>query len=174
MKKGVDRRIIWCYNKYVKKRRETTAMTKYNVSEFINEDIKNEGDKREFAICAYYGIERTVHDSKPYDVASDVELEFKGISVKASSFSLMSGKLCIGCSTFEGIWRRFRRNVHSNAFAYVTKSYDVYEMNIDEFSKFVHTFCRLGHESSSKGGYLKIRALNESNRMVSWLEERVA
>lgn len=149
-------------------------MTKYNVSEFINENIKNEGDKREFAICAYYGIERTVHDSKAYDVASDVELEFKGISVKASSFSLMSGKLCIGCSTFEGIWRRFRRNVHSNAFAYVTKSYDVYEMNIDEFSKFVHTFCRLGHESSSKGGYLKIRALNESNRMVSWLEERVA
>ena len=149
-------------------------MTKYNVSTYIDETVKNEGDKREFAICAYYGIERTMHDSKAYNVASDVEVELKAISVKASSFSLMNSTLCVGCSTFEGIWRRFRRNVHSNCFAYVTKSYDVYEMDIDEFSKFVHTFCHLGRDSSSKGGGIKIRAYNESHKMVEWLEQRVA
>lgn len=148
-------------------------MTKYYVGNFIDATIKNEGDKREWAVCAYYGITRTTHDGKAYNKASDVDTGNKRISVKSSQCTLMSGSLCRGCSTFEGIWRRYRKQAHSEYTAYVTEDFYVYEMDMDEFSKFVHTFGRLGHESTSKGGELKMRVLKESKKMVKWLEERV-
>lgn len=148
-------------------------MTTFNINDFITGYGKTEGDKREFALCAYYGIIRTKHDSKPYTTDSDIEIEGMNISVKAGGASLMSGKLCEGCKTFEGIWRRFRRNVHSDTFAYVTSDFTVYMMSIDEFSKFIHAFAYLDRESTKNGGGIKIKIKNESGKMLRWLDSKV-
>lgn len=149
-------------------------MKKINIQQYSGNCGKNEGDKREFALCAYYGIERTKHDRTPYYEHSDIELGEINISVKASGASLMSGKLSAGCKTFEGIWRRYRKNVHSNRFAYVTTDFTAYIMTIDEFSKFIHKFAYINRESSQNGGLPKIKIYNETKIMKAWLEERVA
>lgn len=138
------------------------------------EDVKNAGVAREWAVCRYYGICRTKHDSSAYDVDSDVNFGEKHISVKAEKFTLMSGKLCNGEETFDGIWALYESKVHSNTFAYVTKDGCVYEMNIHEFKEFVYEFCRLERESSKNGGYMKIRCRCESKYMIEWLQEKVA
>lgn len=150
-------------------------MTKIDLTAFANTDNTNKGICREWAVCRYFGIERNVHDSKNYMENSDVELDNgMNISLKASAFSLYNGTLTKGCKTFEGIWRRYYKNCHSNTWGYITKDWQCYLMNKKEFSQFVHRFCHLGHESSSKGGGLKIRMNNESGTTIKWLEERVA
>ena len=93
-------------------------------------DATNAGDAREWGLCAHYGVERSAHDSKRYDVASDIEVGDKHISVKASAFTLMSGSLCEGRETLEGIWEIFAERVHSNTFAYVTKDGTAYDLPI--------------------------------------------
>lgn len=135
---------------------------------------KNEGINREWALCHYYGIERHTHDHQAYNVASDVEVGDLQISAKASGFTLMSGSLCKGCKTFEGIWRRYYREVHSNTWAYITADWTCYLMDKKEFSKFVHTFCGLERESQKNGGGLKIKSRKESQKMVDWFEARCA
>jgi hypothetical protein len=149
-------------------------MEKIDLSAYSANCGKNNGDKREFAMCAYYGIERTKHDSSPYHSHSDIELDGKNISVKTSGASLMSGALSEGCKTFEGIWRRYRRNTHSDTFAYVTIDFMAYLMNIQEFSKFIHQFGYIDRESSQNGGQKKIKLRNESKKMLGWLEMRAA
>jgi len=148
-------------------------MTTFNINQFSDNCGKNNGDKKEFALCAYYGIIRTKHDHSPYYSNSDIELDGMNISVKASGASLISGNLCIGCKTFEGIWRRYRKNVHSDTFAYVANDFTVYMMNIDEFSKFIHKFAGLDRESTKNGGGLKIKLHSESKKMLRWLDARV-
>ena len=150
-------------------------MTKIDLREFANTDNSNKGICREWAMCRYFGIERDKHDGSNYMEHSDIELaDGTYISLKASQFTLYSGTLTKGCHTFEGIWRRYYRNCHSNLWGYVTKDWQCYLMNKKEFSQFVHKFCNLGHESSSKGGGLKIRMNSESKKTIAWLEERVA
>ena len=141
-----------------------------NLIPYRNSDVKNEGDCREWAVCRYFGIERVSHDHSDYIHHSDVELpNGMNISVKSKDFSLMGGTLCKGCQTFEGIWRRYYKNCHSNLWIYVSNEWIGYVMNKKEFSKFVHTFGRLARESKSKGGGLKIRNLKQSQRMIAWL-----
>ena len=147
-------------------------MYKFNLN--ANTETANGGINKEWAVCQYYGIERHTHDNGSYDVASDVEVGDLHISVKSSGFTLMSGSKCRGCKTFEGIWRRYYKNAHSNTWAYVDNDFNCYIMNKKEFSKFVHTFGRLERESTKNGGDLKIKSLKESKKMVSWLEERCA
>lgn len=149
-------------------------MYKIDLTNYVNADSTNNGDNREWALCRYFGIERTSHNSDSYDTASDIEINGLAISVKASSFSLMAGSLCRGCNTFEGIWRRYYKNVHSNTWAYVTKDWQCYIMNKKEFSKFIHNFASLGRESSSKGGEKKIKGKSESQKMLKWLEKNCA
>ena len=134
---------------------------------------KNNGIAREWALCKYFGIERTKHDNGRYDTSSDIETETLNISVKATGATLMSGSLCKGCKTFEGIWRRYRKNVHSNTFAYITDDMQAYLMDINEFSKFVHKFGRLERESKKNGGYLKIKLAKESGKMRDWLAQAI-
>lgn len=148
-------------------------MTKVNIKQFETNESKNNGINREHALCSYFGIERTKHDSVSYDKGSDIETNGMNISVKSAGATLMSGNLCKGCKTFEGIWRRYRKNVHSDTFAYVTEDYTVYFMDINEFSKFVHKFATLTRESTKNGGHLKIQ-LKKNKAMVEWLETRVA
>lgn len=133
---------------------------------------KNAGDAREFGVCAYHGVERVKHDSKRYDLASDVEDGDKLISVKASGFTLMSGSLCEGRETLEEIWTLFAERVHSNTFAYVTADGTAYEMNLAEFKELVFTFCGVQRESAKNGGAYKVQAKKESNKMRQWLEAR--
>ena len=148
-------------------------MTKVNIKEFEVTRHHNKGINKEWTLCEFYGIHRTEHDRQRYDEASDIEINGMNISVKSPGASLMSGSLCKGCKTFEGIWRRYRRNVHSDTFVFISHEFNAYFMDIDEFSKFVHKFATLDRESKKNGGGLKIK-LKDTKKMVMWLEERVA
>ena len=134
----------------------------------------NAGVAREWALCRYYGIERTAHDHTPYDKGSDIEVGGLNISVKASRFSLMAGTLCEGRDTVESIWTLYAERVHSNRFAYVTKDFTVYLMTLDEFGAFVHKFCTIEHESTKNGGRAKVKCRHESRAMLEWLAANAA
>lgn len=167
-----------CYNSINELRKEVITMTSYSIKA-INPDRKDgkkitQGDIREWSLCDYYGVKRTTHDSKAYDKDSDLNVNDLHISIKASGFSLMSGKLCEGREDFDGIWALFESRVHSNRFAYITKDFTVYEMDIHEFKKFVYTFCYINRESTQNGGRKKIKALSESKKMCKWLAAQVA
>lgn len=138
----------------------------------FDHNIQNAGIAREWGLCAYYGIDRTAHDSVSYDKGSDIETADKNISVKASGFTLMSGSLCEGLSDFDGIWNLYASRVHSDTFAYVTEDGTTYEMNLNEFKEMVYTFCRTEKESAKNGGATKIRCKKESAKMRAWLEAR--
>ena len=146
-------------------------MTTYTI-DHINH--KNAGIAREWALCHYYKVERTAHDSKSYDKDSDLNANGKHISIKASAFTLMSGALCEGIEDFDGIWNLYESRVHSDTFAYITADFTVYEMNITEFKLFVYTFAHTERESQKNGGQVKIRLRKESAKMLKWLEEKAA
>jgi len=129
---------------------------------------RNAGIAREHDLCASFGIERTAHDSTDYRTSSDICIGERHISVKASGFTLMSGNMCEGEETFEGIWNVYKRNTHSNEWAYVTEDYTVYMMNLVEFEQFVKTFCKVERESAKNGGKMKIRCRKESSKMRAW------
>ena len=131
-------------------------------------DAKNAGIAREHDLCHYMGIERTAHDSTDYRTSSDICIDNHHISVKASGFTLISGNMCEGEETFEGIWNVYKRNTHSNEFAYVTEDYTVYMMNLGEFERFVKAFCKTERESEKNGGKMKIRCRKESSKMRAW------
>lgn len=135
---------------------------------------KNAGIAREWALCAYYNINRTAHDSLAYDKGSDLDVNDKHISIKASAFTLMAGTLCEGKDDFDGIWNLYESKVHSNTFAYVTANFTVYEMNLAEFKMFVYTFAHTERESEKNGGAIKIRLCKESGKMLKWLAEQAA
>ena len=147
-------------------------MTTYTINHIS--DSKNAGIAREHDLCAYMGIERTIHDSTDYRTSSDICLGGRHISVKASGFTLMSGNMCEGEESFDGIWNVYERNTHSNEWAYVTEDYTVYEMNMGEFKQFVRTFCRTERESEKNGGAMKIRCRKESKKMLDWLANMAA
>ena len=130
---------------------------------------RNAGIAREHDLCAYMGIERTTHDSTDYRTSSDICVGDRHISVKASAFTLMSGNMCEGEDTFEGIWNVYKRNTHSNEWAYVTEDYTVYMMNMAEFEKFLRAFGKTERESEKNGGQMKIRCRKESKKMLAWL-----
>lgn len=132
-------------------------------------DSRNAGDNREWALCRAYGLPRTTHDSKPYYMASDLEIGALKISIKASAFSLMTSALCEGLTDFDAIWNLFESKTHSNTYAYVTADFTCYLMNLAEFKKFVYTFCYLDRDSVKNGGKCKIRCRKESSKMLAWL-----
>lgn len=134
---------------------------------------RNAGDAREWAICDALGVKRDKHDASRYDKASDVSAHGMNISVKSSKFSLMSGSLCEGREDFDGIWELYASRTHSDTFAYVTQDWVAYMMNLDEFKRFVYTFCIISHESQKNGGYAKIACRKESKKMLRWLAEAI-
>lgn len=144
-------------------------MIKYNLNRVEANKI---ADAKEWSVARHYGITRTAHDSKPYNVASDVETGDKNISVKSSKFTLMSGSFCKGLSTMDEIWTLYETTTHSDTVAYVTEDFDAYEMTITEFKVFVYTFCSVQKESAKNGGTCKIRCRAETKKMVEWLQAR--
>ena len=144
-------------------------MTRYNLNRVNADKI---ADAKEWSVALHYGITRVAHDSKPYNVASDVETGKKNISVKSSKFTLMSGSFCKGLSTMDEIWTLYENTTHSDTFAYVTEDFSAYEMNIEEFKTFVYTFCTVQRECAKNGGACKIRCRAETKKMVEWLQAR--
>lgn len=147
-------------------------MTTYTITPI---DHKNAGIAREWALCAYYKLTRTAHDSLAYDKGSDLDTaDGKHISIKASAFTLMAGCLCEGLTDFDSIWNLYAERVHSNIFAYITADFTVYEMNLDEFKRFVYAFAHTERESEKNGGQMKIRLRKESGKMLRWLANMAA
>lgn len=136
---------------------------------------KNAGIAREWSMCRHHNVIRTAHDNLAYDKGSDLDTaDGKHISIKASAFTLMAGNLCEGIEDFDGIWNLYASRVHSDTFAYITADFMAYEMNLDEFKRFVYAFGRLERESSKNGGAVKIRLRKESSKMIKWLENMAA
>ena len=136
----------------------------------IKIDNNNNGIAKEWAFCAFSGVQRSAHDHTPYDKGSDCG----NASVKSSGFTLMAGSLCEGRDTFDGIWNLYESRVHSTEFVYVTNDFTAYIMTLVEFKLFVYTFCKLERESEKNGGALKIRCRKESGKMLRWLADMAA
>ena len=170
IKKSIDKPGSICYNDYSKDK-EDTEMTTANLTRI---PARNEGDAREWSVCAFMNAPRAIHDSKAYDKDSDCNAGDLHISVKSSAFTLMAGSLCEGLTDFDSIWNLYAERVHSNAFAYVTAEFVMYLMNLEEFKKFVYAFCKLERESEKNGGAMKIRCRKESGKMLRWLAENAA
>lgn len=151
-------------------------MLQYKIEKSIPQTDKklNRGVIAELSYCRHFGICRTKHDNVAYDKDSDLNLNNKHISIKASGFSLMSGNLCEGREDFDGIWALYESRVHSNRFVYITADFTVYEMDLNEFKKFIYTFGYLSRESSHNGGKRKIQARKESKKMLNWFATQVA
>ena len=147
-------------------------MTTYNFAPATTP--KNHGIAVEWGICNHYGIERVAHDHAPYDKDSDVNVGDKHISVKSARFTLMSGSLCEGRTTFDGIWELYKARTHSNTAVYGTQDGRAFEMDMEEFEKFVYTFCHLDRESKKNGGKVKIKCCDETKKLIAWLEAMAA
>jgi hypothetical protein len=93
------------------------------------------------------------------------------MSVKSAKFSLCSGGQLKGSTMSEMLDDYFAR-VASKTFAYVSREFKVYEMDASEFRTFVTEFGYLTRESEKNGSKTKIRARDESRKMVEWLEAR--
>ena len=130
----------------------------------------NKGINAELSLCEYFNIERKTLDNKAYNIASDIEIGNKKISVKSARFTLISGTLCNNSTDFNEIWNFYKATTHSNTFVYVSLTGKCYEMNINEFEKFVFAFCELQKDSESNKGKTKIRAKHESRKMIEFLE----
>lgn len=111
------------------------------------------------------------HDNVPFDRGSDIPELLA--SVKSSHFTLASGTALRG-ETMTDQWSDYAGRVHSKKFVYVTLTGLAYEMNLEEFKKFVFTWCRMERDSAKNGGAVKIRCKRESKKMTKWLQEQVA
>jgi hypothetical protein len=131
----------------------------------------NAGSAKEANYCYHITGEVRHHDHIAFDKGSDIPENMA--SVKSARFTLVSGKLVKG-DTMEEQWADYKARVHSKLFVYVTKDNVAYEMNMNEFEKFVFTFCKMERESSKNGGGLKIRCKSESKELIEWLATKVA
>ena len=145
-------------------------LTAYAIARMTN----NNGINKEWLFGAAFGIERSTHDHTRYDMASDYMVDGIGYSVKASHFTLMTGSLCEGRTTFDGIWNLYESKVHSDRFVYITDDCTAYIMTLAEFKQLVYEFGRLERDSSKNGGHAKIRCLRESKKMREWFKAQVA
>ena len=145
-----------------------------NILSFLSEGAvyNNAGINAELAYANICGESDHKFDNITYNRGSDVNAGQRHISVKSSKFTLMSGSLCEGRTSFDAIWDLYASKVASNEWAYITKTGVAYEMNKDEFKSFVYEFCGLEKESAKNGGAYKIRCKAESKKMLKWLEAR--
>ena len=142
------------------------------IDALMTPDCHNYGIVAETAYATICGEVGHKFDHIPYDRGSDVNAGRRHISVKSSKFTLMSGSLCEGKTSFDDIWNLYSSKVHSNEWAYITKDGRAFEMNKTEFKQFVYEFCSVEKESAKNGGYCKIRCRRESAKMLEWLEAR--
>jgi hypothetical protein len=144
-------------------------MFKTDLSRFARADAPA-GFARQWAVAAAHGVEQSRPDNVSCAGAPDVVADGIGYSVKASDFSLMSPGLSRGATEFEAIWEIFTEIDRADRYVYVTREWMAYEMDLTEFSEFVHKFGYLSGDSKTPG--LKIKCLRESKKMLRWLEAK--
>lgn len=143
-------------------------MTTYNITN-INM-YANHGQNCEASLAFAKVGEVRKHDNLRWDKGSDIpELH---ISVKSAKFSLCAGGHLHGESLNEMLDDYFER-VASTTFAYVTREFEVYEMNAKEFRAFLELFGYITRESEKNGGKSKIRVKDEGRVMKEWLRRGV-
>ena len=128
----------------------------------------NEGINKEQCLDFHFNGRCGKHDNEPFDKGSD--LPEQRMSVKSAKFSLCSYGMLRG-ESFEEMLDDFFARVASTSFAYVTKTYEVYEMDAVEFREFLGLFSYASHDYNGKGS--KIKGRSESKKMLLWLSERV-
>ena len=128
-----------------------------------------EGINKEQCLDYHYNRRHGNHDNLKWNEGSDIPEQH--ISVKSAKFSLCAGGQLAGETIKEMIDDYFAR-VASLVFAYVTKNYEVYEMNATEFRAFLEQFAYISRESETNGGKSKIKAKSESKAMLEWLRAR--
>lgn len=130
---------------------------------------KNGGERAEQNLAYTLLGEVRTHDSVPFDIDSDIpELH---MSVKASHFTLVSGKL-MTATTREGQIAEYMARTASTCVGYVTEENIAYIMDMAEFEAFLLTFSRFEKESSKNGGCYKVRFPAETAKVRAWLAER--
>lgn len=133
----------------------------------------NNGDNKEWAVCALMGHMRTRHDASRFDCASDVDAGDMQISVKSGRFTLFSGKIAYDNGIADNVDAHlafYMANTHSNVWAYVCNDNTVFFMDADEFTAFVRNFCKMEPESAKNKGYMKARLGRQNKRYRAWLE----
>lgn len=128
-----------------------------------------EGINKQQCLDFYYNGRHGKHDNLKWNEGSD--LPEQKISVKSAKFSLCAGGQLQGNNLSEMLNDYFAR-VASTIFAYVTRAYEVYEMNACEFREFLNLFTYFTRESSKNKGSIKIKAKDESADMLKWLAAR--
>lgn len=144
-------------------------MTHYTIEH--HEFHTNNGINKERCLEYYLTGKPGKHDNLKWYEGSDIP-EYN-LSVKSAKFSLCSGGHLRGESLGEMLDDFFAR-VASTRFAYVTVTYEVYEMDKREFREFLEMFGTLSRESTSNGGKTKIKGKHESKAMLEWFALRVA
>lgn len=127
----------------------------------------NYGLYAEQNVVYHFTHEVRKHDSKPFDIDSD--LSELNMSIKANRFTLVSGTANYGDTLEEKLNDYFAR-VHSSVFAYVSLEKIVYLMNKNEFRLLLEQFATLERDSQKNGSLLKVRCRRESKKMREWLE----
>lgn len=146
-------------------------MTTINCAIIENIYPNNFGNHCERSLAYTLTGELRKHDRVPYYKDSDIP-EYK-MSVKSSSFTLMSGGVCVA-QDFDGIIEEYFSRTASEVIAYVAKNMVAYVMDKTEFREFLTLFCRLERESSQNGGRYKVKMRPESRKTLAWLEAHVA
>lgn len=148
--------------------KEHTEMTTYTIINYNFHD--KEGINKEQCLDYHLNGRHGKHDNLKWNEGSDIPEQ--KMSVKSAKFSLCAGGQLQGNDINEMITDFFNR-VASTVFAYVTKNYEVYEMNATEFKEFLEQFGYLSYESGHHDK-IKIKAKSESKMMIEWFKTRVA
>ena len=135
----------------------------------LGEAFKNAGEFLESVAKHHRGLDYLVNPTTAWNEGSDIESEHA--SVKSGRASLA----CLYGDSFEEILNTYFAGVKSNKWLYMVQVDDTaieYEMNATEFREFMEVWGRMGTESGSHKG--KVRILATSVKMIKWLEDRVA
>lgn len=130
----------------------------------INRTYKNHGQHCEQMLAYTITGEIRKHDSKRFDIASDIP-EIK-CSVKSAGFTL--SQRVNGETKEEQIADFFARSV-SEKYAYVTKDYKAVMMEKAEFKEFLIRFCSITTASKKCGGMKVLKMRSESKAVRAWL-----
>jgi len=114
---------------------------------------KNNGIHAQQVACYTLTNELKGHDNLRYDKGTDI-LDYQVKSAKASLHDPNLEK--------------------ASKFIYVSKDFKtLYIMNRAEYQDFINNFSYKSKESQKNGSGEKLRLLDESKRMLQWLNERV-
>lgn len=130
---------------------------------------KNHGEFCESVAKFHRGLEYLVNPTTAWNEGDDIE------NLQAS---VKSGKCTLAPiygNDFDTIINQYFNEVPSKLWIYVTdidNTISEYHMNAEEFKSFLKVFGRLGKESGTH--LTKVRILETSAKMLTWLDERCA